>query len=745
MPATEPTLPTAIDYSVAPDAVRTVNVTSGDATSLQTALTNAAFGDHIVVPVATYTGQFTLPVPSGTLAGVGGDNWVTIISANYLSLPAAGTQVSLSDAANMPTIVANTGDFTFYAISCSADAVHHYRFVGIRFTTPASSPGVGGIIYITPASAQPWSTTGMYPHHFSFERCLIDCHYDFGTSTAMTLHGNHMQVLDSYIDEVKRYGDGEAKAIYCGFYSGPIKIHHNYIAGCGSNVFFGDSIESGIPVTTGFQYEQPRDITISRNTFYRKMKWKRDDATYIPQCETAGTGTVSSSGTTVTFSTSQTGLTGKYLKGATSAAVALVSSGSGTSWTVSWKSGTAFSAGESWRYNAGNLTSKNLLEFKAGTRAYINGNTFENLWNDGQYSALVMTPRSFGHLEDFTVTNNKFINCCGPINTSVGDTLGGRGFGPSPSSFVRLRISNNSMENCNAAAMQSLAAYNYSWPLTPTASYYGQMNGYGTGVYTIAAGATTGSGVTFTATGAVFSAYMVGDGTNMQIRYGSGRATITGYTDSSHIVGTITAAFPDTLAHDIVDWYVGKSTVVGTLAFTADSWIVEHNSVVGTSTAHTFLPSAFDLTNFNKGTNFVFRNNLMFHGSNPGTGGGFAVDSGGRLGYNAVNYVYDSATRVWAKNVYFGAQTTSGNNFSQYYTNDLLAGTYTLFHDPDQTGSTSGGSVGFVDYAGGNYRVTGTYATAATDGTMIGVNYDTLQAALDGTTNTPRYLPIRWP
>ena len=82
-------------------------------------------------------------------------------------------------------------------------------------------------------------------------------------------------------------------------------------------------------------------------------------------------------------------------------------------------------------------------------------------------------------------------------------------------------------------------------------------NGYLSASITPAA--TTGTGITITASSAVFSATMVGK----QIRSGSARATVTAFTDSTHVVVTIVSAFSSINPIIAGSWYMGAKSFSG--------------------------------------------------------------------------------------------------------------------------------------------------------------------------------------
>lgn len=76
---------------------------------------------------------------------------------------------------------------------------------------------------------------------------------------------------------------------------------------------------------------------------------------------------------------------------------------------------------------------------------------------------------------------------------------------------------------------------------------------------TLTPSAVSGTGITFTAGSAVFTAGMVGD----QIRFGASRALITGFSSSTVVTATITVDFPSTSAIASGEWSVATKDVTG--------------------------------------------------------------------------------------------------------------------------------------------------------------------------------------
>lgn len=780
MAATEPTLPRSTpDIRVAPTAVRTV--TCADAAAFTTALANANYGDHIVLTAGvTYQGNFVLKAtPGGTLANGAFENYVTIMSSADASLPAAGTRVSASDVANMPTLVSPVASGAgAYAIA-TANGADHYRFVGINFTSPAVL-GYGGIVNVAPVTGGlggDFATQSNYPTYISFERCYLSANFDYGCQKGMTLDGEHIQVVDSVATNVMQLNNSDANAIVLNYGIGPYKVDNNLIEGMGENLFFGGACSGGIVVVAGEEWEVPNDVTVTNNYIRRKLEWKRDDPTYFPPCAypAPGGSTFTSSGTTVTFS-SAPGLTVPaspdtlFMKDTVTGQYRKLTALSGTTGTIASAFSPNVASGHAWTWNGDSggarrdLQSKNLLETKACRYVLIDKNVFENGWEDGQFLTLVFNGREHGFCTDITVTNNKLAQCSG-IGITVNDPNAGYGLGISPRPLSRIAVRNNLWIDMMSTATHSLNSERRANWLNSS----GPANGFIYGGYsgqTITAGATTGSGVSFTSSYTLFDPSMVGN----QIKYGTGAGTIVGYTDSgngfngSAISVNITSAFPDTSPHAANLWRIAPVALMDVLP-ASDSWILEHNSWVGAGD-HTYFMTFLDTVSpsIPKLTNFVFRYNIALYSATPGSGYGVFGNGASDFGTAALNFYTDS-TRLFQKNVFYGASVISAGygaklvnaNGDGTGTTGAGSGFNTAFHEPDHTGSTAGGAIGFTDWTNGDYTLSGTspYRGAVnwtgdnTDAGYVPGTLSTTWANVISGTSTPvsgvRYLPIRWP
>ena len=249
-----PTLPTLpqkyIDTTYASPAGNTITVNAGG--DFQAALNNANLGDTIVLQAgATFTGPFTLPNKTS------GSGWIYIRSSNYSSLPAPGSRVAPTDAANMPKIVvaSNVGG----AIQTAANA-HHYRFVGIELT-----PVTGKFVYSLIAIGNGETSTAALPHDITFDRCYIHGDSTVGSRRGIAMEGASVAVIDSYVSDFKEVG-ADTQALWANNSPGPLKIVNNYLEAAGENVMFGGS---DIAITNLV----PSDIEIKRNYFFKPLSW----------------------------------------------------------------------------------------------------------------------------------------------------------------------------------------------------------------------------------------------------------------------------------------------------------------------------------------------------------------------------------------------------------------------------------------------------------------------------------------
>jgi hypothetical protein len=225
-------------------------VRAGD--DLQAALDSARPGDTIAIQAgAVFAGPFTLRAKTG-------DQFITIRTQAFQSLPKEGVRISPGDAPLMPKIIA-PGDGKA-AIQTESGA-HHYRFFGIEFKTRDAKAFTYSLLSLGSDSAR---SAPEQPHHLIFDRCFI--HADGPSRRGIALNSGETEISDSYISGFKEQGK-DSQAI-CGWNGpGPYRIVNNYLEAAGENILFGGS-DPSIPNLV------PSDIEIRRNHLTKPLSWR---------------------------------------------------------------------------------------------------------------------------------------------------------------------------------------------------------------------------------------------------------------------------------------------------------------------------------------------------------------------------------------------------------------------------------------------------------------------------------------
>ncbi|MFN7948939.1 MAG: hypothetical protein U0Z53_26535 [Blastocatellia bacterium] len=261
LPIGEPELPrTFLETSYQPATGRTITVPAGG--DLQSAIYNAQPGDVITLQAgATYTGNFTLPVKSGS-------NWIIIRTSTADSvLPAPGTRMTPDKSALLARVVSPNAD----AAMKTQSGAHHYRFIGLEFTIGTGvSPNYGVVQFGAGDGSQ--STLDAVPHDLIIDRCWIHGNPTGDVSRGVALNSASSAVIDSYISDCHGVGfDTQAIAGWNG--PGPFKIVNNYLEGAAENVLFGGSDPHIANLV-------PSDIEFRQNYCTKPLSWKTDDPTY---------------------------------------------------------------------------------------------------------------------------------------------------------------------------------------------------------------------------------------------------------------------------------------------------------------------------------------------------------------------------------------------------------------------------------------------------------------------------------
>jgi hypothetical protein len=229
---------------------------------LQTALASAIPGDVITLDAGTiYKSNFVVPAKSNP-----NGQWIYIQSSNLSSLPPPGTQVSPSDAVNMPKLVTpNVSQALAFASGSS-----YIRMVGVEIysaSTYAPANYTPGVYYgyMIVAIAGGWPISLPVPDHIIFDRCFVHGDATHDLQAGIQANFSNFGLVDSYISDIHMKGT-DTTAIGAFFTPGPMYIHNNHLEAAGENVIFGGSGQNADPWV-------PSDITITNNYLYKPLSW----------------------------------------------------------------------------------------------------------------------------------------------------------------------------------------------------------------------------------------------------------------------------------------------------------------------------------------------------------------------------------------------------------------------------------------------------------------------------------------
>ncbi|HEV7891019.1 MAG TPA: hypothetical protein VGP08_10280 [Pyrinomonadaceae bacterium] len=232
---------------------RTVTLKSGD--DLQRALEDARPGDTLVLQAgAVFVGPFTLPRKPGA-------EFVEVRSSALDRLPREGARVSPSDAAAMPKVVSpGRGEPALR----TAPGAHHFRFVGVEFSTRDASARAYELIKLG-ADDRTQDSVEKVPHHLVLDRCYVHAFPAQSLKRGVALNSAETSVINSHVAGFKVVGQ-EAQAIAGWNGPGPFHVVNNYVEAAGENLMFGGAGPT-LPNLV------PTDIEVRRNHFAKDPAW----------------------------------------------------------------------------------------------------------------------------------------------------------------------------------------------------------------------------------------------------------------------------------------------------------------------------------------------------------------------------------------------------------------------------------------------------------------------------------------
>jgi len=227
---------------------------------LQDAIDQARPGDTIVLESgAVYTGPFTLPAKSGS-------EFITIQTSRANELP-EGVRVSPAQSALFAKVQSATNNEPMVKTKPGA---HHYKFVGIEFSTSDEKVKVNDLIRLGDWHSQ--TSLQSVPHHLIIDRSYIHGFKTQEVQRGIALNSAETSILNSYISDI--HGIGYDTQAICGWNGpGPFKIINNYLEGAGENVMFGGADPAIAQLV-------PSDIEFRNNYVFKPLSWHTSDPSY---------------------------------------------------------------------------------------------------------------------------------------------------------------------------------------------------------------------------------------------------------------------------------------------------------------------------------------------------------------------------------------------------------------------------------------------------------------------------------
>jgi hypothetical protein len=226
---------------------------------LQRAIDRARPGDTIILEAGqVYKGPITLPVKSG-------NEFITIQSSRLDELP-EDVRVSPAQANLLAKLQSEEKSAPVVKTQPGA---HHYKFIGIEFSTASAQVVVHDLIRFGDAATQ--SLDGV-PHHLVVDRSYIHGFPTQDVQRGISLNSAETNITNSYISDI--HGKGYDTQAICGWNGpGPFKIVNNYLEAAGENIMFGGSDPKIRDLV-------PADIEIRDNYFFKPLSWKVGDPSY---------------------------------------------------------------------------------------------------------------------------------------------------------------------------------------------------------------------------------------------------------------------------------------------------------------------------------------------------------------------------------------------------------------------------------------------------------------------------------
>ncbi len=222
----------------------------GPGGNLQAALNQAQPGQTVQLQAgATFDGNFVLPVKTGA-------SYITVRTSTPDSqLPGPNTRIDLTS----EPLLATVRSLNALPALRTAPGAHHWRLIGLRFTTTGGSD----VITLGDGVQQ---DRALVPTDLILDRIVIRGDPTKGQKRGIQLNSANTFIRNSHIDGIRVAGQ-ETQAIAGWNGPGPFVIENNYLEAAGMGILFGGA-EPTIDQLV------PSDIVIRRNHITRPVAWR---------------------------------------------------------------------------------------------------------------------------------------------------------------------------------------------------------------------------------------------------------------------------------------------------------------------------------------------------------------------------------------------------------------------------------------------------------------------------------------
>ncbi len=225
----------------------TIHVSQGQ--SIQNAVNMAQPGDIVEIQAGANFAGFNLPLKQG--------NAPIIIRSDHWQLINPNKRVSLSDAPNMPNIIATSGN----AAVATLTSAHDYQLFGLN-CSPAPGTYTYGLVCLGTGTE---TTLQQLPQRINVLNCILQGDPTQGGKEGLRLGSITSTIAHNYITGFwSTWQDAQAIEGWNG--PGPYTIQDNFLEASGENVMFG-----GAP--TSIPGLIPSNINVYGNYMYKPLSW----------------------------------------------------------------------------------------------------------------------------------------------------------------------------------------------------------------------------------------------------------------------------------------------------------------------------------------------------------------------------------------------------------------------------------------------------------------------------------------